>query len=143
MSRPILRSLAALSLLALTAAAGAVPIGGGTTLIYVGQAAFVNNGYAGVSASTYAACAASLQAAINYRVQNWGWVVSSITPCHASKYLGPPFTQLVTEGPGLSDRQVSSVLKADADLRAKYNIDAFEAEQDKLFSQPADGGGIR
>ena len=134
-------TLFAFAALALAGTATAVPIGGGTTPIYVGSASFLNNGSIGVQSSTYSGCSTQLQQGINYRVQNWGWVLTSVQPCHTSPWKGPPYLNAVSDGPAISDAQLRSVLKADAELRARYNIEAYEAEQAKLWNQPADGGG--
>ena len=141
MSRAILRSFALVALAGLAGSATAVPIGGGTTPIYVGSASFLNNGAIGVSGATYASCSSQLQQGINYRVSNWGWVLTSVQPCHQSQWMGPPYTQIAHDGAAISGAQLNAVLRADAELRARYNIDAFEAEDNALFSQPSDGGG--
>lgn len=135
------QTLFALSALALAGAATAAPIGGGTTNIYVGSASFLNNGSIGVQSSTYNGCVTQLQNGINYRVSNWGWVLTSVQPCHLSPWKGAPFLSAISDGPSISESQLRNVMKADAELRARYNIDAYETEQARLWNQPADGGG--
>ena len=135
------QTLLAIATLALAGVATAAPIGGGTTTLYLGSATFLNNGAIGVQSTTYNGCVTQLQSGINYRVSNWGWVVTSVQPCHVGPWKGAPFMDAVSDGPSISAAQLRSVLKADAELRARYNIDAYEAEQMRLWNQPADGGG--
>ncbi|UXI68106.1 hypothetical protein [Tahibacter amnicola] len=121
-----------------TTAAQAVPIGGGTTPIYVGQAWFNSGQGAGVSGPTVSACNTSLQQAIALR-QSWGWSLQSVTWCQLSPYKGPPYMQIAPSDPTFSQRQAIGALNADLELRERYRIDEYEAERRAIYEQEGDG----
>jgi len=143
--RPI-RSLP-LALLALCFAGStfAVPpagSGGG----YYGTAWFDSNQGIVVSGATWYECNQALQSGISYRVSNWGWSVTSMTPCSYQ----PPFSvanphvevavDIVSGDPQGSLDEATVVLARIAELRRLHDMDRYEATLGELITG---GGSIR
>ena len=95
---------------------------------------------------TYYACNQALQAAINNATNNFGWTVTSVSPCHYN----PPFAPVqkheyyelavVSDGPGDSGNVAGALLDEASKLRETYRIDAYDKAL-KAFIEIVDPNG--
>ena len=137
--RPI--RLIPLALLALCFAGSAFAVppagsGGG----YYGSAWFDSNQGIVVSGATWSECNQLLQYNIDYRVNNWGWSVTSMTPCSYQ----PPYSvvnehvelavDIVSDSPQGSLDEATVVLARIAELRRMHDMDRYEATLGKLIT---------
>lgn len=135
----IIRSLlAALALGLATSAVAAPPVGTGGG--YYGSAWFDSGQGIIVGAyPTWYECNQQLQSGIQYRVTNWGWTVTELNGCAYR----PPFGTVIKfekelavriEAPDAEGSLVEAerILRSIERLRARYDIDAYEAELAKL-----------
>lgn len=130
--------LAALALGCAGTALAAPPVGSGGG--YYGSAWFDSGQGIVVGAyPTWYECNQFLQQGIQYRVSNWGWTVTELNGCAYR----PPFgmaiefeketaLSIVAPDPDGSLAEVERILAAIERLRARYNVDAYEAELAKV-----------
>lgn len=136
-----------LAVMSVGAALAAPPVGSGGG--YFGSAWFDSNqGMVSGPHPNYQTCNQSLQDGIHYRVTNWGWSVTSITPCSYT----PPYSigqveyevQIRADGPGHSGDIATGVLFEASKLREAHRIDDYDSAIRDLVKashkdQPCDG----
>ncbi|MCB1560469.1 MAG: hypothetical protein KDI75_05175 [Xanthomonadales bacterium] len=87
--------------------------------------------------STYYACNQALQAAIDNATNNFGWSVTSVSPCSYT----PPFAPMqveyelavVDDGSGDTGTIAGTLLDEVAKLREAYRIDAYDKAVRRLI----------
>lgn len=138
-----IKTLTALGLLLAATASQAAPVpgtGGG----YYGSAWFNSNQGIVVGAySTWYECNQYLQAAIDYRVSNWGWTVTELNPCGYRPpfgtgvgVVGPDLGGITidSDGPGSSYDEVIRILERVELVRFQFRADEFEAALSRIQS---------
>lgn len=120
----------ALSFSSIISAAPLVGSGGG----YFGTAWFTNGSGIVVGAyPTWAECNTAFQQSLQYRVDNWGWVVSEINHCSYTPPFGGLQVQKETAIAIRSNDAAGSLAEAERimrtvqSIRSRFNADAYEA----------------
>lgn len=136
----LIRSAVIATVLLAAGSALAIPITYGNTPYYVGDALFSDQSMAGAYGLTASSCMNHLSSAISNHLSNTNNIsVISTIPCHMALYYG--FPGVAFRVPLTSKYQVESFLHAAAVLRAKYKIDDYDAELNKLMRSPVEDKG--
>ena len=130
MRRPLFATIIALAAFS-ASARPSYPLTG-----YAGSAWFNTGSGITVVGATYAECQQKLQDGINYRVSNWGWAVTSITPCRNRAYAEVRDLEVYAAEPEASVAEAAEYLERDSELRARFQIDAYEKALDAAFPVP-------